>query len=68
MVANPKVLTSVYTLRSTARTLKAQAAYEGLNASELAEAIFLHYLSDEKLLAQLIAECHAAKQAAKAAA
>ncbi len=63
-----KGLIQVRTSSSTARTLKANAAYEGLTSSELAEAIFLHYLSDEKLLAQLIAECHAAKQAAKAAA
>ena len=55
-------------LRTTARTLKAQAAFEGLNVSELAENMILHCLNDTALFDRLVAECHAAKAKAKQAA
>jgi len=55
-------------LRTTARTLKAQAAFEGLNTSELAENMILHCLNDTALFDRLVAECHAAKAKAKQAA
>lgn len=53
---------------TTARTLKAQAAFEGLNPSELTENMILHCLTDDQLLKRLVAECHAAKAQAKQAA
>ena len=64
---NMKEHVQVRVLPNTARTLKAQAAFEGLNTSELAENMILHCLTNDALLQQLVAECHAAKQAAKAA-
>jgi len=55
-------------LPATARTLKGQAAFEGLNVSELAENMILYCLNDTALFDRLVAECHAAKAKAKQAA
>ena len=63
-----KVLLQVKILSNTARTLKAQAAFEGLNANELTENMILHCLNDTALFDHLVAECHAAKAKAKQAA
>ncbi len=60
-----KTSLQVVVLRTTARTLRAQAAFEGLNTSELTENMILHCLTDEALFNRLVAECHAAKQQAK---
>jgi hypothetical protein len=68
MYINSKKLLTVYVLPNTARTLKAQAAFEGLNTSELAENMILHCLNDTALFDRLVAECHAAKAKAKQAA
>jgi len=58
----------IYLTPQNSRTLKAQAAFEGLNTSELAENMILHCLTDDELLKRLVAECHAAKAQAKQAA
>lgn len=58
----------IYLSPQNSRTLKAQAAFEGLNTSELAENMILHCLNDDALLKGLVAKCHAAKQQAKQAA
>jgi hypothetical protein len=63
-----KASIQIYLLRNTARTLKAQAAFEGLKTSELTENMILHCLNDTQLFNQLVAECHAAKRQAKQAA
>jgi hypothetical protein len=63
-----KISLQVVVLRTTARTLRAQAAFEGLKTSELAESMILHCLTDDELLKRLVAECHAAKAQAKQAA
>ena len=54
--------------KSAARTLKGQAAFEGLTISDLAENMIRHCLTDDQLLKCLIAECQAAKAQAKQAA
>lgn len=61
-----KVPLQVRVLSATARTLKAHAAFEGLNANELAENMILHCMNDDRLLKQLIAECQQIKAQAKA--
>jgi hypothetical protein len=63
-----KANVQIKTTHTTARTLRAQAAFEGLSTSELAENMILHCLTDDELLKRLVAECHAAKAQAKQAA
>jgi len=56
----------IYLTPQNSRTLKAHAAFEGLNTSELAENMILHCMNDDRLLKQLIAECQQIKAQAKA--
>ncbi len=55
----------IYLAPQNSRTLKAQAAFEGLSTSELAENMILHCLNDTDLFDRLVAKCHAAKLSAK---
>jgi len=68
MYSTDKSRLTIFVLTATARTLKAQAAFEGLTANELAENMILHCLNDTALFNRLVAECHAAKAKAKQAA
>jgi hypothetical protein len=68
MYSTDKTRLTIFVLTNTARTLKAQSAFEGLTPSELAENMILHCLTNEGLLKRLIAECQAAKAQAKQAA